>query len=193
MDEAKPFNQEAHPSWNAEPGIARVPGSNFLKETAKFEQFHSAWTAGTNGPGNPYVKREYPKMLYRAQHFNGKVACMAAPPDPYNFKDHREAERAEEAARRFTEQCQRIVGNETERSRAMEDGWREGPAEAVEYLLARDRAVSTADAHRAYEDRNMSEGAKREIAEASAEVGGEHLPEIPRKRVGRPRKNAPAA
>jgi len=177
----KPFNESTDPTWNAEPGIARVPGSNFLKEMAKFEQFHSPWTAGTAGPGNPYVKREYPKMLYRAQHYQGKALCMAAPPDPIEFKDPREFERADESAKRFTEKCQRIVGDEAERSRAMEDGWRENPVEAVECLLARDRAVSTETAHRNHDDRNMGELAKREIAAAVQEAGGEHIPELKRK------------
>jgi hypothetical protein len=190
MAEFKPFSQETHPDYNREPGLVPVPGSNFSKEMAKFEQFHSKWTMGSS-PGNPYTYRPYPKMLYRAQHWNGKVCCMAAPPDPAEFRDPQEFNRAEEAARKFTERCQRIVRDATEHARAAEDGWRESPQEAVEYLLSRDRERSTATAERNWQDRNMSEQAKREIAAEIEAVGGEHLPEIPEapRRRGRPRKN----
>jgi hypothetical protein len=177
MTEYKPFNQDSDPTYNREPGIAVIPGSNYQKEMAKHEQFpHDKWAFGN--PGNPYTYRPYPKMLYRAEHFNGQVRCMAAPPDSYDFKDDREFKRAEEAALRFTDKCQRIVNSQEEQARAWEDGWRESPAEAVARLEARDRELSTAAAHRAYEDRNMSEAARREIA-AELKDADEHLAEVP--------------
>lgn len=184
MSEFQPTNQETNPADNVEPGIARVPGSNYIKEVAKFEQFHCANTVGA-APGNPYRFRPFPRMLYRAEHWNGKVACMAAPPDSMEFRDAREHERAEEGARRFTERCQRIVNDESEQSRAMEDGWRESPQEAVEHLLQRDKDRSDATAVRNFEDRNMGEPAKREIAAAVSKVGGEHIPEIIAKPIPR--------
>lgn len=187
MTEKLPFNVETDPNWNREPGIVLVPGSNYVREIAKFEQFHGGNTIGTV-PGNPYVYRPYPKMMYRAEHYQGKVCCMATPPDSYEFKDEREFQRAQESAERFTLKCQLTVNSEAERSRAMEDGWRESPAEAVEYLLGRDRATGLAAAHREYEDRNMSDSARREIASAR-ESSDTHLAEVPEKRKrGRPRK-----
>lgn len=186
-----PKNQETDPRYNVEPGIARTPGSPFLQEMSKFEQFHSSWTAGTPGPGNPYRYRPFPKMLYRAKHYNGKALCMAAPPDTYAFTDPRDYERALIAAEKFTNDCQCIVQNEEEYQRAMENNWRESPQEAVELLLAKDRAVGDATATRLWEDRNMSPQAQAEAEAAVAEAGGEHLPEIPEKRRrGRPRKVA---
>jgi len=187
MSETKPFNQESNPLWNREPGIVIVPGSNYAKEMEKYEQFPSKYG---QSPGNPYKYRPYPKMLYRAEHWNGVVACMAAPPDPIEFRDGREFERIEEASKRFTERCQRIVNDEAEHARATEDGWCESPDEAVMFLEARDRARSTAAAERNHDDRNMSGPAKREIDEAMAAVGGEHLPEIPEKRRGRRQTSA---
>lgn len=179
MSGYRPFNQETDPSMNTEPGIALVPGSRFLHEVSKYEQFHSRYTQGVSGgPGNPYVYRPFPKMVYRAEHWQGKVCCMAATPDPYEFKDHREAERAEMAAQRFTERCQKIVRDETEFARAMEDGWRATPAEAVDHVLARDRAEANATAERNYQDRHMSEAARREVVEVELAAGGEHQPEI---------------
>ena len=167
-------NQETHPEYNAEPGIAIVPGSNYAKHMQQFEQFPGKYG---NNPGNPYTYRPFPKMLYRAEEYNGAVRCMAAPPDSYEFKDDREYDRARQSAEKFTARCQRIVQDEREMQKAMEDNWRESPDEAVKALEARRRAHSDAEAERAYADRNMSEAAKREIAAAAAETDG-HLAEV---------------
>ena len=177
-EEYEPRNQETDPNYNREPGIALVPGSAFLQEVSKFEQFDSKFTMGTNGPGNRYVYRPYPKMLYKAHKYNGTPACMAAPPDPYEkWRDHTELIRAQEAAQRFNESCQMIVRSKEEHERYEREGWRESPQEALDYIHALDKAVSTAAAHRAYEDRNVSERAKAELKAAHDEVGGMHVPE----------------
>ena len=62
------------------------------------------------------------------------------------------------------------------------------------YLEAREDEKGQVTVHREYEDRNMGEGAKREIAEERDARGGAHIPEMPRRR-GRPKgsKNKPAA
>lgn len=191
-EEYKPFNVENDPNYNREPGIVIVPGSNYANEMQKFEQWPSKYGAN---PGNPYRYRPFPKMLYRAQLWSGIAKCMAPPPDPAEYADPREYERTIDMARKFTEQCQLIVKDEIEYQRARENGWCEDPVEAVEYLKRRERDRSNATAERNYDDRNMSEPAKREAAAAVAEAGGEHLPEIPekpKKRRGRPPKNAAA-
>lgn len=184
--EPAPFNQETDRRYNVEPGIAVIPGSNLQKEMAKFEQFHSKWTDGS-GPGNPYRYRPFPKMLFRAERRGGPIECMAPPPDRYEYRDDRAFQHAEEAARRFTEKCQRIVKDEREYTRAMEEGWRESPQEAIAFCNERENAISREVAHRNYDDRNLSEQAKAEITAAELEAG-EPLPEIPAKRRGRPRK-----
>lgn len=186
---AERFDQETHRDWNREPGIVVVPGSNYAKEMQKFEQFPSKY--GSN-PGNAYVFREYPRMVYRAEFLNGKALCMAAPPDPMLFPNPSDFQRAEESARRFTERCQRIVKDAREYQIAMENGYRNSAAEAVEYLLARQRSEGQAAAERQFADRNMSEPAKAEAVEAAKEAfveEGKHLAEVPQKRKrGRPRK-----
>jgi hypothetical protein len=188
---AERFDQETNKDWNREPGILIVPGSNYAKEMQKFEQFPSKY--GPN-PGNPYVYRPFPKMVYRAQIWQGKPLCMATPPDPMAFPNPADMQRVEEAARRFNENCQRIVMDEHELQVALEGGYREDPNEAVKYLEARQRAEANAAAERNYEDRLMSERAR---AEAKAEVRrafeeeGRHageVPEKPRARRGRPPK-----
>jgi hypothetical protein len=168
-------NQEVHPSFNREPGIAVIPGSPYAKEMARFE----SQSVGGFPAGNPYKYRPFPKMLYKADRYNGAPACMAAPPDPYAYANPGEFARAEQLAHRFTERCQMTVNDEREYQRAMEGGWRESPAEAVAFLIERDKRDSTADAHREYEDRNMSEAAKREVAAERAARGGDPVPAMP--------------
>jgi len=185
----RPRNQETDSLWNREPGIVVVPGSNYANEMQKFEQFPSKYG---NEPGNPYVYRPFPKMVYKAEEWKGKVACLAAPPDPAEFANPAEFQRTEEQARKFTDRCCRIVQDETDYLTARADGWRDSPSDAVVAGLERQRSIGTAAAERNYSDRSMGELAKREIAQRVADAGGEHQPEIPEtpiRRRGRPRKN----
>lgn len=182
--EYKPVNVDKDPLYNREPGIVKVPGSNLAKEMSKFEQFPSEW----GSPGNPYMFRPFPKMLYRAQLWNGKAFCMAPDPRRAEFNDINEYKNKVELARQFNQECQRIVKDDAEMSRAMEDGWRESPDEAVAYLKGREQERADVTAMRQHEDRNMSEMAQREAARAVADAGGEHMPEIPRTPVARRKK-----
>lgn len=188
----KPTNQERDPRYNMEPGIAIVQGSPYALEMQKFEQFPSKY-GGT--PGNPYVYREFPRMLYRAQLYNGALTCMAAPPNPLEFADPREYERKDELARKFSESCTRVVNTEAEMQRAFEDNWRKTPAEAVAALEGREKSRADAAAHRNYEDRSMSDKAKAEIKAEAEARGGEHIAEMPVQRAKRKytRRAKPAA
>jgi hypothetical protein len=188
-EDALPARPETDPRWNREPGIVIVPGSAYANEMAKFEGRETKWTIGTV-PGNPYTYKPFPKMVYRAERWNGAPACMAAPPDMIEFKDPREFDRFEQLAQRFNERCQLIVNDEREFQKAMEAGYRESPGEAVAFLISRDQKISQAEAHRNYEDRNMSDAAKAEIKAAKEAIGNDPLPEVVEQpRRGRPRKN----
>lgn len=179
-----PRDQEKDPRWNMEPGLVLTPGSREVAEYARFEQLPSKYTVGTV-PGNPYTYRPFPKMVYRAERYpgTGKLCCMAAPPDPAEYEDPRKAEHAQVLAQRFTEKCQLIVRDEVEYSRAMESGYREGPAEAIAHAEGREDAIARATAERNYEDRNLSDAARRESEAVVAAAGGQHVPEVTRERV----------
>lgn len=182
-------NQETHPAFNREPGIAVIPGSPYAKEMAKFESF----SVGGFSAGNPYKYRPFPKMLYRAERWNGSPACMAAPPNPWEVENVDKLRYLQNLAEKFTERCQMIVQDEREMQKAMESGWREHPDEAVAYLVQRGKDMSQLDAHRAYEDRNLSAAAQAEVKVERDARGGDPIPEMPRKRVGRPPKSDSAA
>lgn len=87
------------------------------------------------------------------------------------------------------------VGNRDEEERAVREGWRLGPKEAIDHANALEDAISRAAAERAMADRRMSEKAQREAAEADSQTA-DHLPEIPeapvRRGPGRPRKESAA-
>ena len=188
---AERFNPEKDKDWNREPGLVVIQGSNYAREMEKFEQFPSKY--GSN-PGNPYVYRPFPKMVYRAEVYRGRVACGAVAPDPGELANPNEFQRLEESAKKFTERCQMIVKDERELQAARENGWRSSPQEAVEYMEAHLRSESDAAAIREYEDRGMSEAAKAEAKEAAAkhfDEAGRQLGAVPEKpRRGRPRKSA---
>lgn len=177
MAEYQPFNPETDEEYNARGGRVIVPGSKAQREYQKWEQFQTKWTAGGE-PGNPYVYRHFPMMLYKAERKDGNVSCMLPQPNPMDFANPAEFNRVSENVDRFNRDCQKIVNSEQEMQKEMEAGWRESPQEAIDYVHSVETDRATATAHREYEDRNLSDAAKREVAAIKTEAGGEHQPEI---------------
>lgn len=167
------------------------PESPETKEMVKWEQFPSKWTLGV-APGRPYQYRPFPAMLYRAQRIPpnhvgaGKIAVSCQEPEYYGFRDQNEWDRARESAARFTTSCQRVVEDESQKSRAMEDGWRETPQEAIAHAEARERVVSNETHSRQSADSNMGEKARAEAERFESETFGHQptIPEKPRSRKG---------
>lgn len=126
-------------------------------------------------------ENQFPRMLYLAQKRpDGVVSVNETSDAPWN--------NITGSADQFNRTCQRIVKTEAECIRAMEQGWRKTQAEAMVRHESKEKHVADSAAHRAYEDRNMSDAAKAEVAQIEAETV-EHVAEVPRKR-GRPRKVA---
>lgn len=170
------------------------PESPETKEMVKWEQFPSKWTLGA-APGNPYQYRPFPAMVYRAHQIPaphlgaGKLAVSLGEPEFYGFRDQQEWERARESAARFTTSCQRIVNDEAELSRAMEDGWRPTPGEALAHAEARANVISHETHKRQSADSAMSEGARAEAEQFERENFG-HQPEIPTAAARKRRKGS---
>jgi hypothetical protein len=175
------------PEFNREPGILVTPGSAHQVYMAKFEQLpHSKWAFGN--PGNPYVFRRWPAMMFHAERRNGQIKCMDTEPQRYEFQHEANYLQAIEGARHFTAKCIRTVAGQEEWARAMNDGWRDSPDDAIKACEERENVKSTVIAHGNYEDRNMSERALAEKDAAIAAEGGVPLPEIKRKPVRRTKK-----
>jgi len=130
----------------------------------------------------PYVYVAFPKMLYQAQRRADGVHSVGEGED-------RHCGGQPGAAETFNRTTQKIVGSEAEMSIACERGWRPTPQEALAFFEERAKALSTEAAHRAHDDRNMGELAKKEAVAAEAETP-EHLAEVPRKRVKRRKRAA---
>ena len=132
------------------------------------------------------VKRPFapfPRMLYFARKRSDGVMSIGE-------SDDRIFGGQPGSAEAFTATCHMTVSSEQEMNRFMEMGWRQTPKEAIERFMSKEKNISDAAAHRAYEDRNLSDPAKAEIAAYEASVE-EHVAEMPEKRkVGRPRKTA---
>jgi hypothetical protein len=162
-------------------GVIITEESALGQEMAKWEQFHTKY----GPPGNPYRYQEYPRMLYKAQKRpDGKVLCMDSAPHRYAFLDDATYMRAVDAAEVFTRQCQRIVNSDSERADAEREGWCVTAQAALEYHEKLEQAIGDAAAHRAYEDRLMSDRAKAE-AKAADDATHEHVPEVPRTPIRR--------
>ena len=169
------------------PGQTSInPRGKEAQERAKFEQLDTVYTRtkGITGhfpPGNPYVFREFPKMLYQARenvHRNNKLMCMTEEPRRYEFPTEEQWLNARDAAVAFNTSCQREVKDEAEQQAAFESGYRESIKAAMEAGNARQLGVTVDAAHRAHDDRNMSPKAKAESAAAEEASPGVNLREI---------------
>jgi hypothetical protein len=146
------------------------PATEYGKELAK-------WNVK-----RPYS--EYPKMMFRARRLpSGKWSCGEVLDSTFGG--------APGSAEQWSNGCQLVVQSDSDRDRAMGDGWRDDPKAALEHQEALERAIADAAAHRAYEDRNMGEKARAE-AKAADDASFEHVAAVPetRRGPGRPRKEA---
>jgi hypothetical protein len=103
----------------------------------------------------------FPKMVYKANQLeNGKVAVfdMAA----IYGTDLNVVTRAEA----FNKRCELIVHNQHELDRAMADGWRGSPKEALDYHEGLQQDIAKAAAEAAYTVQRMSDKAQREYQQA---------------------------
>jgi len=145
------------------------PHSDYGKELRKWEQHRTELVPRGTNPGNPYVYRPYPKMLYRAQRQqNGQYACMAPAPHPYDFERSELHQQAVLAWESFNRSCVRIVKDEGDERIVKGQGWAESPELAMEQYEKEQQAIGNAAAEAAYAAQRMSERARAELAEADA-------------------------
>jgi len=145
--------------------------SDYGKELAKWEQ-----------PNYDPKAHSFPMMVYKAQRRPDGVPTVSETNDELFGGQPG-------AAELFSTSCQLIVNDEREETRAIEMGWRRGPKEAMEFFEEREKALAASAAHRAHDDKNMSDKAKAEAAAVEASTV-EHVAEVPRKKVRRRRKRA---
>lgn len=125
----------------------------------------------------PYRYQEFPRMLYGLDYPSAIRERAEAEMMPAIGINDTDRKKAIILADRRIQAATCIVQNEKE-LRAKGAGWFESPAGPEAELARQQTAIETAAAHRAYEDRNMSEAAKREI-DAHDDASEEFVPEIP--------------
>src|SRR5678815_5912195 len=92
-------------------------------------------------------KNQFPKMLYRAEHRpDGKRSVHEVNDSLFPVQGEKGMIVQAGAAEQWSRRCQLTVYNEAEMSRAMENGWRPTPKEALAFLEARDTAVAAVPA-----------------------------------------------
>lgn len=178
-------------------GVIITPQSELGKELRKWEQTHTQYSIDENGeskPGNPYVYRPYPKMLYKANALaNGKPSCMAPAPQVWDFTSMDQYERALLTAETFTKSCQKIVKDEAAYAIAKGQGWAESPKDALELYEQQQQAIAQAAAEAAHAVQRMSEKAKAEHAAAEKTTSAHvtDLVSVPKSKRGRKPKAKP--
>lgn len=168
--------------------IVRTGTGKYEHELAKHEQLPRDVIAvdqlgNSVPPGNPYVFRRWPAMLYKAfKKDGGAVMCCD---NPMAYRE--EADQL--AAEQFSRRCQLLVHNESQYDRAKADGWRDTPQEAIDEFELQQQRIGDATAERHFRDERMSTKAQEEAlrhdrATAAHQPDG---PPVPKKR-GRRKK-----
>lgn len=141
----------------------------------------------------PTEWQEFPQMLYIArQHpITKQMRCMDIEPNTIDFSDVTAYQRAINQINIFNQQCSKIVHNDEQRRKAMNDGWTASPLTAMAAIEKRDIAIADAAAERHFSDRKMSEKAQTEAAEADRSTAAHVLDVVgaSKKTRGRPAKS----
>jgi hypothetical protein len=169
-----------HPLDDDAPGgLVINPHSALGKELRKWEQFRTELVPRGTNPGNPYVYRPYPKMLYLAQidPTTLQAACLLPLPEPYAFATADEYQRACLRVDSFNRSCTRVVGDESEERIAGGQGCAETPADALALYERKQQAIGNAAAEAAYAARGMSARAQAEL-QAAGESTHQHVTDI---------------
>lgn len=176
----------------APPSIVINPHSELGRELRRWEQHYTHLVPPGTKPGNPYVYRPYPKMLYKAQrNAKGKVLCVEAPPHPWDFERGEQYERAILMFESFNKSNQKIVDDEAAERLAKGQGWCESPQAAVEQFEREQQAVGNAAAEVAFAAQRMSPEARAELHTVERTTH-EHTVDVKPKRKYTRKSKAPA-
>lgn len=151
-------------------GVVIPVDSELGRELAKWEQFPSERTNPANPPGNPYVYRPFPKMVYRGGTVHGKIGIAD----------------------------QKIAKSDSELAILIGQGYVLGPDKAIEQAQKERDQRAHAAAELEYEKvhRLHSDAARAEV-ERAQDATHEHISHVPptpiKKKPGRPATAAPVA
>lgn len=173
-------------------GVVISPESDLGKELAKHEQHRTRIVADDGpGPGNPYVYREFPRMLYKARQHprTGQPSVMEPAVDPMTCKDDREFEQRCRELDNWNAKGGRIAKSADEELVMKGQGWSNSPIEALALFEKEQQEIARLAAEAAFHAQRMSEKARAELAEADASTQA-HVVDVTGTRKG-PRYVAP--
>jgi hypothetical protein len=180
-------------------GVVLNPHTEYARELRKWEMFPSHLTPPGTRPGNPFVQRDYPLMLYRATMHprTGKGECLLPLPNAYDFDPGRMDlyDQAINAVMSWNREHQNVVPDAAARAVAEGQGWCLTPAAAVARYEQTQLEIANAAAEAAHRAARMSPPAQREYTEASAETSAHVVDVQPRRKRShrrKPRAIAPA-
>ena len=175
--------------------IVHNPSGASAEEIRKHEQHNTVYAMTPDGdfaPGNPYVFRPYPKMLYMARTHprSGKPSVGDVMPHPLNYKpgDLLSLERDTNFVESFNRSCQKIVKNEDEHLIAKGQGWCELQTDALEQAERRYEAIAEEAAREHFRVSKMSPEAQTEFQKADRMTSDHVLDVKPKRKRGRPSK-----
>lgn len=144
-------------------GIVWNPASPYAKEMAKWEMGYSPY----GPPGRPREnmtdrEKEWPKLFYLMKRLvpGSQQAFTRTPDGDFVTVHYKEAH------------------DENEATQFEGEGYREGMVKAIAHIVKYEAEVAQAAAERAYQDRNMSDKAKAEVAKVEASTA-QHVAVIP--------------
>lgn len=137
----------------------------------------------------------FPRMIYKARkHANGKVYVQMVEPSMADFTNVAQYQAACLQINAFNRSCYRIVNSDEELKKAKEEGWREGPQQALDYFEGLEQDIARAAAETNWAVARMGPVAQRELAEADAVADAQHVTDLrgrPKSKRGRPRRAIP--
>lgn len=141
----------------------------------------------------PTEWQEFPQMLYKAHQnpLTKQMRCMDIEPNTLDFSEVSAYQRAINQINIFNQQCSKIVHNDEQRRKAMNDGWTASPLTAMEAVETRDKAIADEAARRHFSDQKMGEKARIE-ADAADRSTAAHVLDVAgasKKTRGRPAKS----
>lgn len=174
-------------------GIVINPHSALGKELCRWEQHRTEYVGRGMNPGNPYVFRPYPRMLYKAQRLpGGQYACLMPAPDLYTFDHADQYARACLLKESFDRSCQTIVTDESAERIKVGQGWAFTPTAALELAERAEQAIGNAAAEVAFAAQRMTSNARAELT-ASDGATHEHVVDVvPVKKRGKSAKGTKA-
>jgi hypothetical protein len=173
--------------------IIHNPSGATSDELRKWEQHNTIYAMTPDGdfkPGNPYVFRPYPKMLFKATKNpkTNKMSVGEVQPAPWLYTNMQDLERDTNFVEGFNRQCQKIVQNEDEHLKAKGQGWCDLQEDALAQAEREYEAMAEEAARVHYQVARMGELAKREFNEADRATSKHILDVKPKRKRGRPAK-----